>query len=311
MNDGKAVQIREYLTLLLKRRSVIALCCGILTLMLSFFGIIAGVSKTVAVLHENGFTSFTYYTMASNTLAALSVAFVLPYTVEGIRKKRFTLPKWVAVIHYIATTSIAVMMVFVIFFISWASPVDAFGETNIVLHVFCPLLILISFFQMENGHLYSLKDRLFGIIPFGVYVVIYTIEVVVVGEANGGWHDIYHITEYISPILAIPFLLLLAFGTGTAIALASNFLTKKRHNKMYMLWHEDLDPIEVRIEAYGFGRMVGRYSEKNNIQIPYDILMNLAQMYHLETEDLIKPFFKGLLIELKERNNEENGLTDK
>jgi hypothetical protein len=76
---------------------------------------------------------------------------------------------------------------------------------------------------------------------------------------------------------------------------------------MYMLWHEDLDPIEVRIEAYGFGRMVGRYSEKNNIQIPYDILMNLAQMYHLETEDLIKPFFKGLLIELKERIDTPHG----
>ena len=72
---------------------------------------------------------------------------------------------------------------------------------------------------------------------------------------------------------------------------------------MYLFWSDDLDPIEVRIEAFGMGRMAGQCSEKNNIQIPYDILKELAQKYNLETEDLIKPFVKGLMIELNEQES--------
>ena len=300
------VQIHELLTGLLRHRSVIALCCGILTLALAFYGIISGVNRMIAVMHENGFTSFIYYTMLSNTLAALSVAFVLPYAVEGVRKKRFTLPGWVALMHYIATTSIMITMVSVLVFMSWTSPDVAFDGSNIVTHVFCPVLILISFFQMEIGKIFTWKDRLLGMIPFFIYSIVYLIEVMVIGEANGGWPDIYHIAENIPPVLAVPLSLLVAFCVSTVIALQSNYLTKKRKKKMYMLWNEDLDPVEVRIEAYGLGMMESQYGEKNNFQIPYDILTSLAEMYHLDTEDLMKPFVKGLMVGLKDQNDKEN-----
>ena len=302
--------IREHLTVLLRRRSVIALCCGILTLILSFYGIIAGVNRMTAVFHKNGFTSFAYYTMLSNAFAALSIAFVFTYTIEGIRKKRFTLPAWVAVVHYTATVTITITMVFVLGFISWSAPDEAFGGANLVTHVLCPPLILISFFQIESGYLYTWKDRLLGIVPFVLYLIVYFIEVVVIGEANGGWEDLYQIQEHLSPFLAIPLLLLLAFGTSVAVALLSNCLTRKRNKKVYMLWHEDLDPVEVRIEAYGFGRMASRYGEKDSIEIPYDILKCLAERYHLKTEDVMKPFVKGLLIELGEQDG-KNGLSKK
>ncbi len=295
------MQSREYLTGLLRRRSVVAFLCGILTLTLSFYGIIAGVNRTVSLLHRDGFTSFIYYTMLSNALAALSAAFVFPYTVEGIRRKRFALPRWVAVTHYTAAVSISFMMIFVFAFISWASPDDAFGGPNLVTHVFCPLLILISFFQMESGHLFTLKDRLAGIVPFCIYLTVYVIEVAVIGESNGGWPDIYHVQEFLPPVLAVPTALLLAFCVSTVIAALSNRLTKKRTEKIYLLWRGDMDPVEVRIEAYGIGRMAGRYGDRNGIQIPYDILTHLAERYHLETEDLMKPFVTGVLMGLKEK----------
>ena len=301
MDDRKTAPIREYLTVLLRRRSVIALCCVILTLILAFYGIIAGVNRTNTVLHENGFMSFIYYTMISNAFAALSAAFVFPFAVEGIRKKRFIMPKWTALLHYMATTSIAVTMVFVLIFISWASPEDAFGEANLVTHVICPPLILLSFFQMESGHLFTWKDRLLGIVPCFCYLTVYFVEVVLIGEANGGWPDIYYVCEYVPPALAIPAVLLLAFGVSTAVALLSNRLTKKRSKKMFLRWKKDLDPIEVKIEAYGMGRMAALYGEENNIQIPYDILTDLAKMYHIDTEDLMRSFVKGLMIERKDR----------
>lgn len=310
MNTNARNSIREHLTVLLKRRSVTALCCGILTLLLAFYGIISGVNRTVAVFHENGFRSFFYYTMLSNLFAALSAAFVFPYTVEGIRKKRFILPGWVSVVHFTATVTITITMAFVLAFVSRASPDDAFGGANLVTHVFCPVLILISFFQIESGHLFTWKDRLIGIIPFCLYMTVYYIEVVAIGAENGGWQDLYQIREHLSSFLAIPLLLLLAFGVSTAIALLSNCLTKKRSIKLYRLWREDLDPVEVRIEAYGLGRTASRYSERESIQIPYDILKYLAERYHLKTEDLMKPFVKGVMIGLDEMNSKESGPED-
>lgn len=303
MKNTATESIREHLTVLLKRRSVIALCCGILTLLLAFYGIVSGVNRTVTRLHENGFMAFSYYTMISNLFAAMSSAFVFPYAVEGIRKKRFILPKWVAVLHFMATVSIAITMIFVFGFISWASPDDAFGGSNLVTHVFCPILILISFFQIEGGNVFTWKDRLLGILPLCLYLIVYFVEVVVIGEENGGWQDIYRIRENMPVFLAVPLMLLLAFSVSTVIAIVSNRLTKKRWEKESMPWRQDLDPIEVRIEAYGLGRMISRHSDEQSIQIPYDILKFLAERYHLKTEDLMKPFVKGLLMGLDEKNS--------
>ena len=293
--------IRESLTILLRRRSVIALCCVILTLILAFYGIIESVNRTITIFHGNGFRSFIYYTMVSNVLAALSAAFVFPFAVEGIRKKRFTIPKWVALMHYIATTSIMVTMVFVLAFISWASPESAFGGANLFTHVICPLLILISFLQMESGRLLTWKDRLLGIIPCSVYMAVYFIEVFLIGESNGGWPDLYRVCDYLSPAFAIPAFLLLAFCVSTAVAFLSNFITKKQNKKMFQLWKQDLDPIEVKIEAYGLGRAAAQHGEGTEIQIPWDILNDLAERYQVDAEDLLRAFAKGLIVE-KEAN---------
>lgn len=297
MNDKKATQARENLTLLLRRRSVIALCCVILTLILAFYGIIEGVNKTTIILQENGFMSFIYYTMVSNAFAALSAAFVFPFAVEGVRKKRFILPRWAALIHFTATVTIAVTMVFVLAFMSWASPEDAFGGSNFVTHVICPLLILVSFLQIETGRLFTWRDRLLGISVCFVYLAVYFIEVAIIG----GWPDIYRVREFVSPALAIPAFLLLAFGVSTVVALISNRITKKRNKKTYLLWRDDLDPVEVRIEAFGMGRAAARNDEDNNVQIPYDILTNLSKRYDVDREDLMRSFVKGLMMEKRDR----------
>ncbi len=303
MNDMKNTSIREHLTVLLRRRSVIALCCVILTMILAFYSIVEGVNITNNVAHENGFMSFIYFTMISNVFAALSAAFVFPFAVEGIRQKRFILPKWAALIHFTATTSIAVTMIVVLAFISWTSPHDAFGGHNFVTHIVCPLLIIVSFFQIESGHLFTWKDRLFGIVLCSTYMIVYYIEVALIGEANGGWPDIYRLQEYVSPAFAIPASLLFFFGVSTAVAFLSNRLTKKRNKKMFLLWKDDLDPVEVRIEAYGMGRMAAQYGEENNLQIPYDILISLAKRYDTDPEDLMRAFAKGLIIERSDRAN--------
>lgn len=306
MNDQKVTPIREHLTVLLKRRSIIALSAVILTMILAFCGIIAGVNRTNTLLNENGFRAFIYFTMLSNLFAALSSAFLFPFAVEGIRRMRFVLPKWVALLHFSATVSIMVTMMFVLAFMSWSYPEGAFGGANLITHIICPPLILFSFLQMESGHRFTWKDRLLGILPCSVYLTVYFIEVALIGEANGGWPDIYHVCDHTSPALAIPAFLLLAFGVSTAVAVLSNYLTKKRYEKMFRLWAEDLDPIEVKIEAYGMGRMAAQCGEDSNLQIPYDILVALGKKYQVNTEELMRSFVKGLTMERKDRELPKN-----
>ena len=287
---------RDYLTNFFRRRSIIALCCGICILILSFYGMIAGVIRTITVKGRDGFSAFFYFTRISNLLAMVSVSFLIPFAVEGIRKRRFVLPKWIAVLHYLSATSIAIMMVFVFAFMSWTSPDNAFvGIHNLFLHVICPILILISYFQIENQHQFSLKDCLIGCIPFYLYIVIYVIEVLLIGEENGGWRDLYHIQEYVSPALIIPLLLLFGFVVSYLVAISSNYLVKKRKEKMFLYWEKDTDSIEAKIEAYGLGNMMSKTKDENDILIPLDILEYLAQKSHLNTDDLIKSYMTGFL----------------
>ena len=302
MNDDRAVkQSRETLTNLFMRRSAAALCCGIGTLALSFYGIIAGVIRTIELMGQNGFFSFAFYTMAVNTFAAVSVAFMIPYAVEGIRKRRFVLPEWVAVLHYLSTCSIAIMLIFVLAFMSRVSPDDAFGGSNLITHVLCPALILLSFFEVEKGIALSAKYSFIGCVPFFIYMVVYYVEVFLIGEANGGWPDLYHIGEYLSPALAALAFLLLGLGVSSLIAGVSNHLTKKRSAKMFLNWKEDADPVEIRIEAYGLGRMAGLTGKESDITIPLDILDFFAERYRLNVNDLIRAYTTGFLNGRKEK----------
>lgn len=286
----------DYLTNFYRHYSIIALFSGIFTLILSFYGIIAGVIRTVERMKVNGFFAFAFFTMIANILAALSVAFIIPFAVEGIKKKRLVLPKWIAIFHYISTTSVAIMLVFVLAFISWSSPYDAFGDSNLVMYIFCPILILLSFFQIENRYTYKKKDYFIGCIPLYIYEIVYYIEVVLIGEENGGWKDIYRVQEHLPPIVAMLSLVLLGLGTSYLIAVISNYLTKKRESKMFNYWNKkDIDPIEAKIEAYGLGNAMSKVKDENNIMIPIDILDYLSKKSNINTDELIKSYVTGLI----------------
>ena len=64
------------------------------------------------------------------------------------------------------------------------------------------------------------------------------------------------------------------------------------------------DPLQFKRPFYG------EYFKKESIQIPYDILEYLAERYHLKTEDVMKPFVKGVMIGLDEMNSKESGPED-
>ena len=119
---------------------------------------------------------------------------------------------------------------------------------------------------------------------------------------NGGWPDIYHIKEILPYYLAMPILFLFGLGISFVIRMLSNRLTYIRRTKMFLLWKEDAEPAEVCAEAYNLGVMIGLKGEKNNLQIPYDVLEYLAKKYRLNVVELTGQFMKGIMNGLKERD---------
>ncbi len=302
-SSGKMIKVREYLTNLSRRRSIIALISAILTIMLGFYGIIGGVQNTIVTFDKSAFYSFIYFTMISNTLALLSAAFVFPYCIEGIRNYHFVLPRWIVRMHYSATVCISTVMAFVLCFISWIYPEGAFGGSNLFTHVFCPILILISFFQIENRYTFTLRDQFIGLTPFFIYVVVYVIEVAIIGEDNGGWPDIYQILTYVPAWAGVLILLLFGSLVSFVIRLIANYLTKIRNRRIFAEFEKVTDPkkaeVQARIEAYGLGTLAAQTQDRNRIIIPYEILEQLAEAYNLDCSGLIKTFMSGVIRGMK------------
>ena len=97
MRKGNAIfGKKKYLITLQQRRSVIAMIAGVFILSLTFMAIIQGVQSRAAGRES----LFHYFTVLSNIFSAVGAAFMIPYAVEGIRRKRFVLPRWVVLFQY-------------------------------------------------------------------------------------------------------------------------------------------------------------------------------------------------------------------
>ncbi len=60
---------------------------------------------------------FHYFTVLSNIFSAVGAAFMIPYAVEGIRRKRFVLPRWVVLFQYCGALGVFITLTSAVMFI--------------------------------------------------------------------------------------------------------------------------------------------------------------------------------------------------
>lgn len=302
LKHNKKPGAKQYLIDLQKWRSRTALIACVITLFFALYGIAGGLVQ-YAYHGDIAKELFRYFTVDSNCLTAFAASILIPFAVEGIRKKRFSYPKWAAMIHYSGTICTTLTMVFAMCFISWYNPELAFGGYNILLHIVCPSMVLISFFLVESHFHYTVKDVLLCMIPIAVYAVVYIFNVVILTEANGGWPDIYSLTSFLPIPVTLVGMFLLAFGVAMAIRAVYHRLGAERIKKQYGVWKDDMDPVEIRIEMYGLGRYAGHHEDRSYAILPLDIIDLLAEKYQIDKQDLINPYIRGLLDGQKELND--------
>ncbi len=300
---------REYIIALTRWNSRLALIACFITVFFSLYSIACGIILYVST-GQSVKEFFHYFTINSNFLTAFSASMIIPYAIEGIRKKHFSYPKWIAVLHYSGLVCTTLTMVFAIAIISWVDPVMAFGGYNFNLHLLCPIMVIVSFFLVESGYHFSMKNAFLAELPTLIYMVIYFIEVVVIGKENGGWEDLYYMTVYAPIPVSIVLVLLLTTSITLLLRWLHNKLNEIRARRMAArLWPKDVEPVEINIEIFGLGRYMGRHSDGEYIEIPLDLIQMLATEYDLDTEKLIKPFIRGYLDSMNDMNELHNRTT--
>ena len=293
---------RQYLIDIHKWRSVIALLACAVTLLCSCYGL---VSAVVNYTTKGWLLAklFRYLTTLSNMLTALASSFIMPFAINGIRRKRFVLPKWLAMFHYAGTICLTLVFVFAMTFIMAFDKEKAVGGNNLYLHVICPIAVLISYELVESKYKFSLKETLICLVPFILYSLVYLVEVVIIGEANGGWDDIYMASTIIPIYVSFPLMWLLGFLIAFGIRKVSDLISKTRNARMTASWDKEAEPVEINIEVYGLGRYYGLHGDKNNLSVPLDILESLSEFYNMDLDALYNVYTKGLLEGIRERED--------
>ena len=293
---------RGYIIALSGWRSRLALIAALITVSFSLYGITGGmiyytqIGKTTAEL-------FHWFTINSNFLTGFGAALIIPYAVEGIRRKHFSYPRWIAMLHYSGMVCTTLTMVFSVGIMSWVDPEAAFGGYNRYLHILCPIMVLVSFFLVESGCRYTRRDVLLAAVPSLVYEAVYLYEVVIVGEANGGWEDMYHMAEYVPIGVSVLVITVMALGISALIRLLYNRLARYRARRLEAgLWPPDTDPVEINIELFGLGRYMGKHADTDFIELPLDLIRLIAARYGLKTEALVRPYIRGFLDSQKEKS---------
>lgn len=128
---------------------------------------------------------FRYFTTLSNLLCAAAALLVVITRLCG------GLPMWAELIKYVGTAAVTVTMLTVLLFLlpvtrDWKSLLSGI---ELVLHLICPLLAIISFLAFEKSSLPAWAIAL-GVLPVLLYAALYCRKVLY-APAKRRWEDFY------------------------------------------------------------------------------------------------------------------------
>lgn len=143
-----------------------------------------GSAAYALIVTKPGKMFFRYFTTLSNLLCAIAAAVVLLHS-GG------TLPAWAMLLKYAGTAAVSVTMLTVFLFLGPASHdwKGLLSGISLVLHLFCPLLAIVSFVFFEKTEL-PVWAIAVGVAPVLIYGIIYGIMVIGVREERR-WRDFY------------------------------------------------------------------------------------------------------------------------
>ncbi len=295
---GKPIP-KKYLIALEETRSVVALAAGILI----FFIVLAAVFVKALRFNETKEFPLHYFTVLSNLLTAVSAAMMVPYAVEGIRKKRFVLPRWIVLFQYSCAVCVAITMVSALMIIWPTNGSSAVTKSEFWLHIFVPACTVVLFQCVETGFSLPRRAILLALIPYWAYMAVYFVEVIVIGEENGGWRDFYMTQKFFPAWVSLLLMLGIGFGVAALLRLIQNRRALLSRKRIVGQWGESPDKTRLLIEAFGLGRYYGAVYTSGELSVPLDIFTLLSEAYAIPLNELTRAYVKGALDAIKERES--------
>lgn len=288
---------KKYLIALEETRSIVALISSIIVL----FCTLAAVFVMIDNNQEGEEHPLHYFTVLSNLLSATGAAFMLPFAVEGVRKKRFVLPRWVVLFQYAGATCVAITMITSLAIILPTQGIEKMTGANFWLHIVTPACTVILFQSVESGIAFRRRDIPISLAPYWTYMLIYIIMVFVIGEQRGGWSDFYMTQTYWPAWVSVILMLTIGFAVSAAMRIVQNKRAERCKKRIARMWSRDLEPTQILIEAFGLGRYIGSKCSVEELTVPLDIFTMMSERYGVPAEKLTKAYIKGALDSIGER----------
>lgn len=297
--------LKTYSTKIYRLRCIFALIASSLVFVCTFIGVVQGLLAIPSELTpERGAKIFKLFTVNSNLVAAIGAGAMIPFAYDGVKKMRYSLPKWVTRLHFAGTICVTLTMIFAFALILPAHGSSAVSGMNFWLHLFCPVFNILLFIFIDSERSLTIKDSFICLIPFLIYAGVYIVMVAVLGEENGGWRDIYNLLKYVPIWVALPVMFALVFGIAELLRLLHNRVTKARKIRVAKGVIEKISEKsfdEVLSDAEKMGEYFQGRRDNKEIVIPRSLLVLYAQNFGADdVNELCRRFLEGAMKEIDE-----------
>ncbi len=162
------------------RRQKISLALNLLIIFLEMIGFVFAFSN-------HGWSALIYYTELSNILLFVAAMFYVCYTVWDLQGQKIKMPRYVPLLKYAATLSVAITFIVVITVLSWATKYSLWTlltqQSMLFHHTLCPILGILSFLFFEK-YRFKKSDALIAM-SFTLLYAVVAIFFNLIGELVG------------------------------------------------------------------------------------------------------------------------------
>ena len=169
---------------------------------------------------EAGIGTLRMYTTLSNILATLAASICIPFQIDGLRKNKYKLPRWVVEVMFVGTVGVFLTFLVAVSFISITNGFyyAMFFHSNIFMHTLNPIFITLLFTVAVSDWKIKFNRAFFTIIPTFIYAFIYFIMVCVVKS----WRDHYQIVNVMPWPITFILIMLIAFSISLLLMFLHN-----------------------------------------------------------------------------------------
>ena len=292
----------------LVRKNRIQCMCALISCAIVVVCVCIGVTMNLTTLYDQNFDNmgirtFCMFTVNSNILAALSSFAIIPYAIDGLRKKEYILPNWVVVFMLTGTTAVALTFLVSLFVLS---PVKGFvlifTGSRFFLHGVCPILNILAFCVFVTSHKITVKQSFFALIPVAIYAIVYFVMVVLIPKDLGGWDDFYGFATRVPIWISATVILPLTFGITTLVRLWHNHSFSKRRQNEAQIFLDYFDGKEAREILFEMGKGRAKIQPYGDVVLPTMVIKKIVYFTDsdLSINDACRLYLDGYLDAVQE-----------